>query len=120
MAYQLTIEQMAEALDYIGTPEARALIRQVETVGSAMAKAIAKHGGMIAGECSYDMGLLCSPFGPKTMGDPIPVFILGMDEEEEWGEECPSLAQPEDQGGEENPFHPESPEGRAWEAEKGE
>ena len=89
MSYQLKTDEICEALNDAGVPNACDLIARYEALATEMAQALAVHIGVSCGVASFE-GLAfagtCAPFHPAFAGQPLPdVFASNeFDNATEW------------------------------------
>lgn len=113
MAFQLKIDEMLDALTNDGHPRSAELTRLVEATADILAAAICDKYDIVTGGASFQgeaFAGTCVPFYAKYEGQELPQEIAPYDDENEWCVD-PDFIDP----AECNPFHPESPEGRAFE-----
>lgn len=122
MAKILTLNEMLDCLQLMKHPGVPKYRLCLEARGDLMATEIRNGLSVDSGDCNTDnaeLGGTAVPFYAKTKGQPIPEAMAYFDATDESGDQnwyTKKEADSHNDDGEDNPFHPESPEGRAWEA----
>lgn len=79
MAKQLTLEEMLECAQRSGMPGADTWTENFEQWSTLLARDLARHMGVVAGDATFSLSLMCAPFSPKQPGQPCPLILQDYD-----------------------------------------